>query len=236
MKSTLLTFTALFISAITFSQISSGINHWSIGANFGGSAAHSPIYMGSPRNYQPHFVQGNVRYMINNRYGVMGTMQFNNFKIGETGYRTNYMNASIHGVVNVGDFIKLYTVADNSLGLLFHAGFGFAAMWQKGFWDSLGIEDPNTPYFDKSDDMIVVSFGLTPQYKINEHFSLNADFTFNLHNQQDRSFDFQNKTTSKTGLGASFLTMSIGATYYIGPRTRHADWTPTEQTSAPKAK
>ncbi len=214
-------------STALFAQENTEMNKLSIGLNVGGADGHAPIRMGRPKLYQPNFVQGNVRYMFNNRFGVMGTLQYNNFKIGETGYRTNYMNASVHGVINLGDIIKLHSFTDNKLGMLIHGGFGIGSLWQKGYWDSLGIENPETPLFNKSDDVLVWAFGATPQFKINEQFSLNADLTFYFHNSQHRTFDFQNRNLRTGGIGAYFLTLSVGATYYIGSAERHADWTPT---------
>jgi OmpA-OmpF porin, OOP family len=226
MKKTL-TLLLLCVSTLMFAQENTAMNQWSIGLNVGGADGHAPIRMGRPKVYQPNFVQGNVRYMFNNRFGVMGTLQYNNFKIGETGYRTNYMNAMIHGVVNAGDIIKLHSITNNKLGLLIHGGFGIGSMWQKGYWDSLGIENPETPLFNRSDDMLVWSFGATPQFKVSEKLSINADLTFLFHGRQHRTFDFQHANNRKGGINGYFLTLSVGATYYIGARSRHADWVPT---------
>jgi outer membrane protein OmpA-like peptidoglycan-associated protein len=164
--------------------------------------------------------------MFNNRFGLMASMQYNNFKIGETGYRTNYMNWMIHGVVNAGDMLKLSDLTNNKLGLLIHGGWGFGSMWQKGYWDSLGIE-PNTPVFKKSDEMMVFSFGARPQYSLNENISLNADLSFIFHNSQNRTFDYQNANKRTGGIGAYFLTATVGASYYFGNGTKHLDWVPT---------
>jgi outer membrane protein OmpA-like peptidoglycan-associated protein len=156
----------------------------------------------------------------------MGTLQYNNFKIGETGYRTNYMNAAIHGVMNLGDIIKLHDVTRGKLGLLIHGGFGLGSMWQKGFYDSLGVE-PNSPYFRKADDMLVWSFGATPQFKINEQLAINADLSFYFHNKQNLTFDMQ-YPSNNGAIDGYFLTMSVGVTYYLGKSERHLDWVPTE--------
>ena len=226
------TLTALLICSASFlfgqaEQQDEGMNHWSIGVNVGGSDGHAPIRMGRPKVYQPHMVQGNLRYMFNNRFGIMGTLMYNNFKIGETGYRTNYMSAQIHGVVNAADLLKLNTIADNRIGLLIHGGFGLASMWQKGFFDSLGIENPESPLFNKADDMLVWSFGATPQFRITDNFTLNADLTFNFHGRQSRTFDFQH-ANNRSGIDGYFLNVSVGASYSFGKAKRHADWIPTE--------
>ena len=219
----------LFLSASTwmFAQENTEMNQLSVGLNIGGSDGHAPIRMGRPKLYQPNFVEGNVRYMFNNRFGVMGTLQYNNFKIGETGYRTNYMNAMIHGVVNAGDIINLSAITNNKVGLLIHGGFGIGSMWQKGYWDSLGIENPETPLFNRADDMLVWSFGATPQFKVNEKLAINADLTFLFHGKQSRTFDFQHANIRKGGINGYFFTLAVGATYYIGSKSSHADWMPT---------
>lgn len=200
-------------------------DRWSVGLNIGGSDGHAPIRLGKPKLYQPHMVQGNVRYMFNNRFGAMASMQYNNFKIGETGYRTNYINNQLHLVVNAGDIVKLNTISDR-LGLLIHGGVGIASMWQKGFFDSLGIENPESPLWNKADDMIVWSFGFMPQIKLNERWSINANLAFNFHARQTRTFDFQHRN-NRNGIDGYFLNLSVGVTRYFGSVKRHADWTPT---------
>jgi outer membrane protein OmpA-like peptidoglycan-associated protein len=223
MKKTLTLF-MLCAALITFGQ-DTDFNKLSLGLNVGGSDGHAPIRLGRPKLYQPHMVRGNIRYMFNNRIGVMGSMQYNNFKIGETGYRTNYISNQIHLVVNAGDMIKLHTVHEN-LGLLIHGGVGIASMWQRGFHDSLGIENPQSPLWNRSDDMVVWSFGFNPQYRIGDRFAINADLIFNFHARQSRTFDFQHRNR-RSGIDGYFLTLSVGASYYIGSNAKHADWTPT---------
>lgn len=225
----LLTLLSLLAITISFSQETAAdetLKQWSIGIGVGGSDGHAPIRMGRPKVYQPHMVQGNVRYMINNRYGFMASMQYNNFKIGNTDLRTNYINTSISGVVNAGDLLKFSEFTSN-FGLLIHGGFGISSMWQKDYFENLGIENPQSPLWNKADDMLAYSFGATPQYKLNDNFSLNADLTFMFHGRQSRTFDYQHKN-KRSGIDGYFLSLSIGASYYFGKGKKHADWTPTE--------
>lgn len=225
MKKTL-TLLLLCASPFLFGQVEDkeGMNNWSVGINVGGADGHAPIRMGRPKVYQPNYVQGNVRYMFNNRFGLMASAQYNSFKIGQTGLRTNYVNTQLHAVVNAADLIKLNTIADNRIGLLVHGGTGFGVLWQK---DALR-DDVTSPVFNKGDETLVWSFGATPQYQISDNFSLNADLTFLFHARQHRTFDFQNKNIRKGGINAYFLTLSVGATYSFGDAKRHADWIPTE--------
>jgi OmpA-OmpF porin, OOP family len=199
-------------------------DRWSIGLNVGGSGGHAPIRIDRPAIYQPHMLQLNGRYMFTNRIGIMNSVQFNNFKIGDSGYRTNYINTKLSLVVNAGDIIKLYELHED-LGLLIHGGVGLAGMWQRGFFDS--ITPGQNPLWNKADDMLIWSFGFTPQYKINDRWSVNADLMFNFHFKQTRTFDFQNKNPRQGGINGYFLNFSFGVTRYLGIVKRHADWTPT---------
>jgi len=227
MKTTL-TLIVFCASLIVYGQ-NQDFNRWSIGLNLGGSDGHAPIRIGRPKLYQINYFQGNARYMFNNRFGLMATGQFNSFKIGSTDLRTNYINISLHGVVNAGDILKLNTISER-LGLLVHGGFGFGVLWQK---DAVA-EEHTSPMFNKGDEVLAWSFGATPQIKVSERFSINADLSFIFHGRQDRTFDFQHKM-KRNGINAYFLTVSIGATYYIGQRAnKHADWTPTVHGSAPQ--
>lgn len=202
------------------------MKQWSIGVGVGASDGHAPIRISGPRIYQPSMIQGDIRYMFNNRFGIMASMQYNTFKVNTSDLRTSYVNASLSGVLNAGELLK-FNEFTNRLGLLIHGGFGISSMWQKDFFTNAGIENTQSPMFNKADDMLAYSFGATPQFKINENFSLNADLSFMFHGRQTRTFDFQH-LNKRNGIDGYFLNLSVGASYYLGKGEKHADWTPTE--------
>ena len=223
MKNFLLTLT-LIASTFIYAQDMTDMNKWSVGLNFGGHDLHSPINTRVIKLYQPNFIQLNGRYMANNRFGAQLSSSFHYFNIEGTP-NVLYTNLSLSGVANVGDLLRFSTWT-KSFGLLAHGGIGWSSMWQKGYYQDLGI-DPENPLHNSVDDMFSFSAGITPQYKLNDKFSLNLDLTFVQHALQSRSFDWETKLDDRTFNG-SFMKLSIGVSYYIGSKTRHADWVPTE--------
>lgn len=150
----------------------------------------------------------NGRYMFNNRLGIMAGIGFNRMRFsGLSGVRTNFINTTLQGVLNLGDVIKLYDLQER-LGLLLHAGGGTAIMWQKG---------------KRQDKLLTLNIGLTPQIRLTQHWALFGDVTFNADFTQNRTFDFQRNLPTR----ASFFNISLGATYYIGKKGKHADWSST---------
>jgi len=199
------------------------MNKWSLGLHMGGTdALRSNTPSGGKQSLlSPTLFNGNLRYMFNNRFGLMGSLQYNRFAIGDS--RTNYLRPMIHGVANAGDILKFNSFAPR-LGLLLHGGFGAAGMWRKDVLPA----NATSPYFDKVDEMLVWSFGFMPQVKLTEKWALSSDLSFNLHHKQHRTFDFTQTNTQRAGIDGSFVTVSLGLTYYLGKADKHADWTPTE--------
>ena len=121
--------------------------------------------------------------------------------------------------------IKLHSLSDR-LGLLVHGGFGLSHLWLgKDVVPKTGNE--NDPLFKKVDDMINFRFGATPQLKLNEQLSLNADLSFTFHARQTYEWTLQTRNWHKHGINGYMLNISVGASYYFGSKAKHADWTPT---------
>jgi OOP family OmpA-OmpF porin len=117
----------------------------------------------------------------------------------------------------------------SKIGLLAHLGSGWSTMWSP----SKKLTDPNDPFIKNSDDMLNIIIGLTPQYKVNEKISLNFDISAVSHIRQNNNFDYSKKVKTP-GISGYFFNWSLGATYYIGKKEKHADWTPTVYAPAPK--
>jgi OmpA-OmpF porin, OOP family len=75
--------------------------------------------------------------------------------------------------------------------------------------------------------MINFRFGATPQFKLNEQLSLNADLSFTFHARQTYEWTMQTRNWHKHGINGYMLNISVGASYYFGSKAKHADWTPT---------
>lgn len=195
-------------------------NKWSIGFHVGGHDAMSPSNA-QTRLFQIHHYGLNLRYMMNNRVGIMLDGGYDLFDFYNTGYNTNYARVSLQGVVNAGDMLRFDSFSKR-LGLLVHGGFGGSSMWQKDLFPQAD------GFFEKSDDMLNFIFGVTPQIKLGERASLNADLSFIFHNKQDRTFDMRG-LSNHGSIDGYLINLSIGATFYLGKHQRHADWTPTER-------
>lgn len=219
--------TSFILTIATFSvSAQSDYNKWSLGANLGIHDGMAPS-VGTTRAFQIHHFGGEVRYMINNRVGVMGDVGYEFFDFYNKGYNTNYVRVSLQGVVNAGDLLRFHTFSKR-LGLLVHGGFGFSTMWQNSEKHKMMKE--NNLYKDRgfkgADEMINFTFGIRPQIKLTERWSLMADLSFIFHANQSKDFGMQ-KVNKKGSIDGYFSTLAIGANYYIGKKKRHADWTPT---------
>jgi OOP family OmpA-OmpF porin len=159
---------------------------------------------------------------MNNRVGIQLDFGYDLFDGVNSGTRNiNYFRSSLQAVVNAGDLLRFSTFSKR-FGLLIHGGAGISSMWLNKDYQ---VGTDNT-LFKKSDDMVNFIFGATPQLKVTERFSLNADLSFIFHHNQSYQFDMQN-LSQHGAIDGYFLNASLGATCYFGKAASHADWTPT---------
>lgn len=202
-------------------------NKWSVGANIGVHDGTMPTTKHT-RLYQLHHYGVNGRYMLNNRFGFMADMgydYFDAFKSGEL--NVHYWRLSIQAVANAGDVLKFHTFSKR-IGLLTHGGLGLSTMFLQK--DMRPVIDKDDPYFKGADDMINFIMGITPQFKLTERISINADASFVFHHNQTMMFDFSGKA-SKEAINGYFFNFTLGASFYLGKNKTHLDWVPTEYTS-----
>lgn len=218
MKKTLL-YLVLLSSLPSHAQ--TNYNKWSIGFGLGVHDAQTPSSIGTKLYQFQHFgILG--RYMMNNRVGLQFDVGYDLFDGVNSGKRNiNYFRTSFEAVVNASDLLRFSTFSKR-IGLLIHGGAGISNMWLNKDYQ---IGSDNT-LFKKSDDMVNFIFGATPQIKISEHFSINADLSFIFHHNQTFQFDMQH-LSHHGAIDGYFLNASLGATFYFGKARSHADWTPT---------
>lgn len=248
MKKYLLLVTML-VSLYTFGQRNDSFNKWSVGYGLGTHAIAWP-HKGNLRNISLDHHEINGRYMINNRIGVMlnlGYERFGFYTKGKPMVFSNYLNPTIQSVINIGDILKVHTMAKNRLGLLLHFGGGMGFLWQK------------TPV-DDLDKVVSGVIGITPQVRLHDHWALWGDVSLNADYFQNARYDFSSKkipAVKKPKLdpnnpnkynndmmkylnykmqtanplnkinGGVYVAVALGVTYYIGKHKSHADWTPT---------
>ena len=218
MKKTLI---LLAIAASISSFAQTDFNKWSMGLSLGIHDGQAPTAIHTKLYQFQHFGL-NGRYMINNRVGVMLDFGYDLFDGVNSGSRNvNYFRTSLQGVVNAGDLLRFSTFSKR-FGLLIHGGAGISSMWTKKEFSA----NPDASFFKRSDDMINFIFGATPQLKVTERFSLNADLSFIFHHNQTYQFDMTN-LSQHGAIDGYFLNASLGGTFYFGKAASHADWIPT---------
>lgn len=228
----------------TSTYASSNYDKWSAEINIGGTNA---IYnwgnSGDPSFLGPWHADLGIRYMLNNKLGFKVDAAFDQFKNRDDSpeFESRQWRFSLQGVLNVGRILS-FEDWTKSLGLLFHAGPGYAI-----------FQNDNIP---DDDGMFNVMAGLTGQYKLSDRFALTLDVTgmnnFGMQYTWDgipRSQDYitvttvipaqtvngetipgqtvtsqvANPATKYTKFINPLLNVSLGLTYYFGNRT-HADW------------
>lgn len=196
------------------------MNKWSLGASIGAHDGMAPSGART-RLYQIHHFAVNGRYMFTNRAGIMLNANYDFLDFINKPYNSYYVRTSLEGVVNAGDILHFPQVMPR-IGLLVHGGFGFSSLWSNNNPRIANSESLST----RADGMMNFTFGLTPQLKLNERWSLNGDLSFIFHARQNNSFDMQ-RVNRKGAIDGYMLNLSIGVSYYLGKNKTHADWTPT---------
>ena len=211
----------LAIAASLSSFAQTDFSKWSMGLSLGVHDGQTPSAV-QTKLYQFQHVGLNGRYMMNNRFGIQLDFGYDLFDGVNSGTRNvNYFRTSLQGIVNAGDLLRFSTFSKR-FGLLIHGGAGISSMWLNKDYQ---VGTDNT-LFKKSDDMVNFIFGATPQFKVTERFSLNADLSFIFHHNQTYQFDMQN-VSQHGAIDGYFINASLGATFYFGKAASHADWTPT---------
>jgi OOP family OmpA-OmpF porin len=152
------------------------------------------------------------RYMFNERFGIRLDLGYNSFKATSESlpFKSNYYRASLEGVVNLGNILKFNTFSKR-FGLLAHAGVGAA---------SLNVTEPND---NGGDLMYAMNVGITPQYKLNDRFSLFLDFNSFVHFYQSYNFDGGQNTAIRES-NISLMNASIGLNIALGKNKQSADF------------
>jgi OOP family OmpA-OmpF porin len=201
---------------------SSPYNRWSIGVNIGG---HYGMHWTNSftKAYQLGHFNGHIRYMQNNIFGWKLDAAYDNFNFTNGASNTQKLRFSVESAMNLTNVLHLNDIS-NRVGLLGHYGFGYTAMWNVPYTST---SPAHIFKFNKGsvDEMGHLIMGLTPQFKVNNQLSLNADLAFLLHIRQNRKFDFANPVPMSGGGFSGYMwNWSVGATYYLGKKRKHADW------------
>lgn len=191
-------------------------NKWSLELNGGVNKPQRPFAPGyfttTPSAYNFDF---GVRYMFNNKFGLKADIGYLNFQGPDQSlaFTTEYYRTSLQGVANLGRIMNFENWT-NTLGLLLHAGGGYAQFQSEG-----------QDYTDRMGNFII---GLTTQVKLSNSVALTGDFTSITNGSQNRTFDgtttVENSANNVRGFNGGIFTGTLGLTVYLGKNQKHADW------------
>lgn len=213
-----LTFLFLTISFVSFAQRNTKKLETSFDFGFGNHFGLRQIEDGFNVNSLTanNVTLGWTNYFTNNKIG--GRLELSYDKIMSNSlsipFHTNYfrstyyLNASLKNLSGWGrsnnsvDKKSFWQSFDIDLGV----GLGYSAMTSK--------DNPisGSPYLDKADDMLNISFRIAPSLEISEGVKLFASYSRINHSAQSTSFDFTNNIANTAFKGA-LRTLNVGIRY-----------------------
>nr|WP_315161364.1 OmpA family protein [uncultured Flavobacterium sp.] len=187
-------------------------NKWSVELAGGVNKPQRPMSSGYfTSTPSPYVVDLGVRYMFNNKFGLKADFGYNSFEGQKNSidFDTKYYRADLQAVANLGRVMSFETWT-NTLGLLGHAGFGYAQ-----------LRNDDNDLQDKMGNFIA---GVTGQIKLSNRIALTGDFTTILNFSQDVTFDGANSNSQARGFSGILFNGTVGLTVYLGKNEKHADW------------
>ncbi|MFH7003167.1 OmpA family protein [Flavobacterium bizetiae] len=191
---------------------SNDYNKWSIELGGGVNKPQKPFsdnyFTSTP---SPWVGDLGVRYMFNNKFGLKLDFGYNSLtsKNNSLDFDSKYYRVDLQAVANLGRIMNFETWT-KSIGLLGHAGFGYAQL--------------RNDNFKGADEMGNFIAGITGQIKLSDRFALTGDFSSIFNSSQDRSFDGAYLPENR-GFSGLIFNGTVGLTMYLGKNTKHADWT-----------
>ncbi len=194
---------------------SKSFNKWSIDLGAGVNKPQRPFSDGySTNTISPWTGDLGVRYMLNNKFGLKADFGYNSFtsKGSSIDFDSKYYRVDLQAVANLGRIMNFETWT-NTLGLLGHAGFGYAQ-----------LRNDNYKGADEIGNFIA---GVTGQIKLSNRVALTGDFSTILNASQDRTFDGAYRPGNR-GFSGIVFNGTVGLNIYLGKNEKHADWIVTE--------
>ncbi len=188
-------------------------NKFSIEANGGLTKANNPFADGYTTDIAPLHVDLGVRYMFNPKFGLRLQVGYDKMKDGKGSlpFETEFINANLQGVVNLGRIMDFETWTKN-FNVQFHTGVGYGQL--------------DGDRFDEKDGTLSFIVGLTGQLKLSERITLNADFSMINNTGQDaHTWDGSSPNPEVRGFDGTLYNASLGIAFYLGKNAKHADWT-----------
>lgn len=155
-------------------------------------------------------MNGGVRYMFNNKFGVRLGGGYDSFKEGDDSkpFESNIWNVNLQGVANIGRILEFESWT-RTIGLLGHAGAGIGQL--------------NSDNLSDADNIGFFVAGLTPQIRLGNRVTLLFDGSAYFNARQQNAFDTYSQI-SRRGIQSVTLTGTVGLQVALGKQAVHADW------------
>lgn len=187
-------------------------NPATIELSFGGPLISKPND-GIPRSNYAHVstFSAGLRYMFNTNYGLKGSYTYTNFSDKDnSNLGSQHHRLSVEGVAQLGNLFNFHHSFRRHWGLLAHAGLGmtWASPEQISDYDRIGN----------------LLFGLTPEFKLSEKFSIIGDASYIINVNQNYGYNGVPVSTFPDHVTGSYFQLTIGLQWHFGNKKMAADW------------
>ena len=201
----------LLIALTSFSVFSQNsenkLNPWSIGLSVGNHFFMGPIdYTPLAPWYAPGATQLYGNYMFNKNWGIMLKGEYN-IILHQGSKDTHIAGGTVEAIADLGNATN-FSNWTRIFGLYAHGGIGGDVMWRPGITMANYL-------FKNADEMITVTIGVTPYFKVNNHWTVNIDYSYRLHFKQNRYYNMDISNDYPLGVGY-MRTLTVGISYHFG--------------------
>ncbi len=201
----------LLIALTSFSVFSQNsenkLNPWSIGLSVGNHFFMGPIdYTPLAPWYAPGCAQLYGKYMFNGTWGIMLKGEYN-IILHQGSKDTHIAGGTVEAIADLGNATN-FSNWTKIFGLYAHGGIGGDVMWRPGITMANYL-------FKNADEMITVTIGVTPYFKVNNHWTVNIDYSYRLHFKQNRYYNMDISNDYPLGVGY-MRTLTVGISYHFG--------------------
>lgn len=207
-------FLIALLPLLTLAQKNNDYNKWSIEFDAG---VTKPYETFTPRfsTDEVEFFVANLgaRYMINTKFGFKADLGYHTWEADSNSndFETDYYRGSLQGVINLTNVVDARSTVFKNFGLLLHAGIGASF---------INYDEP----IDNDEWTVNGIIGLTPQLKLSNRVTLQADFSIITNVSQDLNFDGVSQVNTSF-LDGRIATATLGLAINLGKNKNHADWT-----------
>lgn len=158
-------------------------------------------------------INAGLGYFFNDKIGVRGRIDYNQFTAKYNGIIDKSYSVGASAEVMLRLLQILAEKKSRNFSINLHAGAGITTLRNPSyikFRKETGIAD-SEKFITNQDDMGHLIVGITPQFHLNEKWSINLDFSHFTHFNQGVTYDTDNLIASKKVTG--IINTTIGLTF-----------------------